>query len=43
MPKRQDVAVRLEGLSAIDGRDGSRYDLGALDGVHVVVLIRHRH
>jgi hypothetical protein len=41
--RNRRLALPLSGLTVIDARDGSTYDLGRLTGVNVVVLIRHRH
>jgi len=46
MARRNDhtrVTVPLDGLFVTDAGDGSARDLGRLDGVHVLVLMRHRH
>ncbi|HEX8498747.1 MAG TPA: hypothetical protein VF661_16230 [Actinomycetales bacterium] len=41
MPAELDVRVPLTGLEVL-GPDGP-LDLGAARGVHVLVLMRHRH
>ncbi len=43
MPTRRDTSICLDGLTAIDARAGTSYDLGRLEGVHVLVVLRHRH
>jgi hypothetical protein len=37
------TAVRLAGIELVDASTGHRRDVGDLDGVHVMVLMRHRH
>lgn len=43
MAQRRQVRVPLDGLSLTDARHGTSVDLGALRGVHVLILMRHRH
>lgn len=43
MPRRRDVQLPLAGVTTINARDESTFDLGQLQGVHVMVLMRHRH
>ncbi|WP_344257442.1 hypothetical protein [Terrabacter carboxydivorans] len=43
MPRRHDTALSLAGTTVIDARSGRSLDLGALEGVHLLVLMRHRH
>jgi hypothetical protein len=43
MPGRHDARVDLTGHTAVNAADGSSYDLGRLEGVHILVLMRHRH
>ncbi len=43
MLSRRETSVCLDGLTAIDTHNGSTLELGALAGVHVLVLLRHRH
>ena len=43
MPAREDADLSVRGFTAIDARSGETYDLGGLQGVHVMVLMRHRH
>ncbi len=43
MPRYQSVAIPLSGIVVTDVVGGAAVDLGDLTGVHVVVLMRHRH
>lgn len=43
MPRYQPVAISLSGITVTDVEDDAAVDLGTLRGVHLVVLIRHRH
>ncbi len=43
MPRRHDTAVSLAGVTVTDAHSGASLDLGTLRGVHVLVLMRHRH
>ena len=43
MPRAEQVHVPLAGLVLVDARTGDTVDLGGLAGVHVMVLMRHRH
>ena len=43
MPRSRDTAVNLAGTTVIDARSGRSLDLGTLEGVHLLVLMRHRH
>lgn len=43
MANVETMSVRLAGIELVDASTGRHRDLGGLDGVHVVVLIRHRH
>lgn len=43
MPKRRDASIPLTGLLVTDAADGSTKDLGEMAGVHLMVLMRHRH
>lgn len=43
MPRRRDTALSLDGITVLDARSETAVDLGALTGVHVLVLLRHRH
>ena len=43
MVRRNDTLVNLAGVTATDARAGSVVDFGTLDGVHVLVVMRHRH
>ena len=43
MPEVQDVTIPLAGIRLTDTATGQPVDLGNLDGVHVMVLMRHRH
>lgn len=38
-----DTRIPLAGCTAVDAETGAERDLGALDGVTVLVLLRHRH
>lgn len=43
MPCSEHVAIPLAGICAVDTRESASVDLGALGGVNVLVLLRHRH
>lgn len=43
MPAVEDLDLSLSGLAVIDAATGTSRDLGGLRGVHVMVLMRHRH
>lgn len=43
MPRHDETSLPLGALSVINADDGSTYDLGRLHGIHVLVLMRHRH
>lgn len=43
MPRVEQVRVPLAGVTLLDARSGDQVDLGGLTGVHVLVLMRHRH
>ena len=43
MPRHRDTTIALSGLRVTDTADRSLTDLGDLTGVHLVVLMRHRH
>lgn len=43
MPRHRSVDVPLAGLTVTDARERGTLDLGDLRGVHVMVLMRHRH
>ena len=43
MPRRRETAINLDGITVLDAHSESPVDLGTLTGVHVLVLIRHRH
>jgi len=43
VPRSEQVHVPLAGLVLVDARSGNAVDLGGLLGVHVMVLMRHRH
>jgi hypothetical protein len=43
MPVREDLDLSLSGLAATNTATGDSCDLGSLRGVHVMVLMRHRH
>lgn len=43
VPSREDVDVSLRGLTVVDATGGTSRDVGDLRGVHVMVLMRHRH
>jgi hypothetical protein len=43
MTRSHDTAVNLAGLSVTDANSGTTLDLGTLRGVHLLVLMRHRH
>ncbi len=43
MPDVENVALPLAGITLTDAATGNQLDLGHLDGVHVIVLMRHRH
>jgi len=43
VPRAEQVHVPLAGLVLVDARTGDAVDLGGLAGVHVMVLMRHRH
>jgi len=43
MPRSEQVMVPLAGTELVDAASGEPLDLGRLGGVHVLVLIRHRH
>ncbi len=43
MPSRENVDVPLNGLTSTNAEEGTTCDLGNLAGVHVMVLMRHRH
>lgn len=43
LPRYQSEPVDLAGLALPDSRSGHRMDLGALRGVHVLTLVRHRY
>ena len=42
-PIEDHTRIPLAGLTAVDANTGAERDLGALDGVTVLVLLRHRH
>ena len=43
MPLPERTRVSLEGLVVTNAHEGVPHDLGSLRGVHVMVLMRHRH
>lgn len=43
MTRGHDVEVSLQGLTVTNAHDGSSQDLGQLRGVHILILMRHRH
>jgi len=43
MPRVEHVDIPLAGTTALDARERTAVDLGALGGVNVLVLLRHRH
>lgn len=43
MPRREQVIIPLAGIEVVDAATGTARDLGDLPGVHVMVLMRHRH
>lgn len=43
MPRDLSVSVPLHGRRVVDARSGDERDLGDLAGVHLMVLMRHRH
>ena len=43
MPEVQDATIPLAGIRVTDTATGQPVDLANLDGVHVMVLMRHRH
>lgn len=43
VPAREDADLPLRGFTATNARTGEACDLGGLEGVHVMVLMRHRH
>jgi len=43
VPRAEQVHVPLAGLMLVDARTDDTVDLGGLAGVHVMVLMRHRH
>ncbi len=43
MPAVENVSFPLVGIDLTDAGSGNQLDLGHLDGVHVIVLMRHRH
>jgi hypothetical protein len=43
MPAREDLDLSLSGLAVTNAATGESCDLGDLRGVHVMVLMRHRH
>ncbi len=43
MPSVENVAFPLDGITLTDTATGNQLDLGHLEGVHVIVLMRHRH
>lgn len=43
MPRTEHIAIPLAGITALDTRERTAVDLGSLGGVHVLVLLRHRH
>jgi hypothetical protein len=43
MSRRRDTAVGLDGITVLDAHSDAVVDLGTLTGVHVLVLLRHRH
>jgi hypothetical protein len=43
MSSREDLDLSLSGLTATQAETGEPWALGNLRGVHVMVLLRHRH
>lgn len=43
MPRTEQVNIPLAGTALVDASSGEVRDVGRLGGVHVLVLIRHRH
>ncbi len=43
MPSVENVAIPLDGITLTDTATGRQLHLGHLEGVHVIVLMRHRH
>lgn len=43
MPRRERVTIPLAGIEVVDAATDAARDLGDLPGVHVMVLMRHRH
>jgi len=43
MPRIEKVSIPLAGLTVTDAQTGAQTDLGQLPGVHILVLMRHRH
>jgi len=43
MPELERVSIPLRGVEVVDAATGDVVDLGGLDGVSILVLMRHRH
>lgn len=43
MSRRRDITLSLDGITVLDAQSGNTVGLGTLQGVHVLVLLRHRH
>lgn len=43
MPGAESVTISLSGIELTDASNGRPVRLAALGGVHVLVLLRHRH
>ena len=43
MPQPEDVAINLTGIQLTDAESGRLMPLAGIRGVHVLVLLRHRH
>jgi hypothetical protein len=43
MPQPEDVTIDLTGIQLTDAKSGQPVRLASTRGVHVLVLLRHRH
>jgi len=43
MPELETGSTPLRGIEVVDAATGRPVDLGGLDGVSILVLMRHRH
>ena len=43
MPQPEDVTIDLTGIELTDAETGQPVQLASIGGVHVLVLLRHRH